>query len=251
MNQVNKITTSFLLPALVDGQVALVLDSKLQSKQWHADWPISERAIPIVEPAMVLGITDRFKLITAAREYWLIGDQVLDLLTEEFPETLQGFAMPWAATKELECGTLFSWPLIKAWGLDDQLTPSAGLSQEYLAFALSNNHAKRLLNSASLNFGGRSFDSSKRVAQAVFFSPPRLIDTLFPWIEFAMHWQLIQKASTTKVDDFQEELKSAMDVLYQIKETLDLLKVFDRYSSFTYQEDKVWVTHTKATLKEE
>jgi hypothetical protein len=159
--------------------------------------------------------------------------------------------MPKAMPERLKGGLAFSWPLTRTWGVDEQVVPTAGLSENYLALTLSHEHAERLLKPTRLNFDdARARNGAKKIAEAFYFSPPRLFDALYPWIEFAMHWELNQKASKTKVEEFQEDLKAANEILWQVKETLELLKVLHEYCSFTYLEDGVWVTHSELHFKD-
>src|SRR5262249_34893665 len=62
LKRIDKATSELLLPALADGQMGLVLDAQMTSKQWHQMMPASDKPLPILEPAIIVGVSDAAKL---------------------------------------------------------------------------------------------------------------------------------------------------------------------------------------------
>ena len=58
LERLNETTAKLFLPALEDGQCALVLDAQWKSKQWAKALPKMKTALPMPELALVIGVSD-------------------------------------------------------------------------------------------------------------------------------------------------------------------------------------------------
>ena len=54
----DKANREMLFPALADGQLGLVLDDKLTSNHFVESLPATEKPMPMIEPALVFGVSD-------------------------------------------------------------------------------------------------------------------------------------------------------------------------------------------------
>ena len=84
--RLDKANRTMLLPALADGQIGFVLDAKLQSKQFLKKLPPTEKPMPMVEPALVLGVSNAQLLRQACGEYWAVAEGFLDAARHVDPE---------------------------------------------------------------------------------------------------------------------------------------------------------------------
>src|SRR5262249_2557606 len=67
--KLDETTAKEFLPSLADGQGGFVLDAKWSSKQWLKLLPATDRAMPMPEIGVVLGVSDADKLRKAMTEY--------------------------------------------------------------------------------------------------------------------------------------------------------------------------------------
>src|SRR5438105_14603585 len=68
LQRLDETTSKMLLPAFKDGQGAFVLDAKVKSKQWVQNFT-TDKAMPMIEPAIVCGVSDEALLKKAFEEY--------------------------------------------------------------------------------------------------------------------------------------------------------------------------------------
>ena len=67
--RLDQVTGTMLLPALADGQVGFVIDAKWTSKQWIKAIPPTEKALPLPEFGIVLGVSNAEQLRKAMTDY--------------------------------------------------------------------------------------------------------------------------------------------------------------------------------------
>src|SRR5262249_44583427 len=68
LKRLDQTTAKMLLPALADGQIGFVLDAKITSKRWFKIMPESDQPLPMLEPALILGVSDADLLRKACAE---------------------------------------------------------------------------------------------------------------------------------------------------------------------------------------
>ena len=78
VERLGRTTRDMLLPALADGQVGLVIDTKLTSKQFAQAMPATEEPLPMLEPALVFGVSNAELLRKACVEYKAILNDMID-----------------------------------------------------------------------------------------------------------------------------------------------------------------------------
>ncbi len=234
-------TRTMLIPALADGQLGVVLDAKLTSKQFHTEMPTTKHPMPMLEPAIVIGVSDADLLRKACSEYYAIIDGVLEILGDiEESDVPKGLKVPLPQIAESSTSTTYGYALPSEWGLDKKIIPNAGLSQTVAVLSISRGHTQRLLKSTPLEIGGLLADSNSNMAIAAMFDWAGLVDAATPWVDFAME-MAIEKvgpaADTSEVAD-------------QVKTVLELLKVLRTITSKTYAEGDATVTHTLVEFRD-
>jgi hypothetical protein len=231
--RLDKATGKMLVPALADGQVAFVVDAKLKSKHWSGFMPPSEKDLPFPELAVVCGVSDVMLLKKAFAEYREAINGLLGVFTEVLPIPVGDLKVPDPQHKKVKGGDLYFYPIPGLLGLDAQIAPSAGLSKTVAAFALSNDHATRLLAKTPLKLDGPLADLRRPLASATYLNWPAVIDAAFPWLEYVL-----------RINGFEN------DVVEQVQSVMEILKVLRTYASVTYIEDGVLVTRSEIIVKD-
>jgi hypothetical protein len=235
------VTRTMLIPALADGQFGLVLDAKLTSKQFHTEMPPSEEPMPMIEPAIVIGVSDAKLLRKACGEYIVVIDGVLDMLGKiKDSDVPEGLKVPLPQVAEISAGTMFSYPLPEELGLDAKILPNAGLSESVAVLSISKDHTQRLLQSTPLDVGGLLAESDRDLAMAVVFDWAGLVEAATPWVDMAVAMATAEApagADTSEIVD-------------QVKTVLEVLKVLRTITSETRLEGDVTVTHTLTEVRD-
>lgn len=246
-------TRQMLLPATADSQWAFVLDAKLTSKQWLAAAPPTEQPLPILEPALVWGISDAALLRKAFAAYRDILNDALASLHEAVP-TVPELQIPPPESRKAKHGTLYFYPVPSQLGLDKRLVPMAGLSERVLALALSAEHGERLLTPTPLAVqGGPLAQVQRPLAGAVRFDWAGMLDAASPWIELGLRQagpELVQQAADAGPEAAEAVGKDVDALLAQVRTVLAVLKVLRSYSSVTYVEDGATVTHGETVVRD-
>ncbi|MEE9603922.1 MAG: hypothetical protein V3V75_11490 [Thermoguttaceae bacterium] len=252
-SRLDVVTRTMLIPALADGQVALVVDAKLTSKQFHTVMPPSEEPMPMIEPAIVIGVSDAGLLRKACGEYVVVIDGVLEVLGEikdsELPEGLEvlgetedseGLKVPPPQVAETSAGTIFSYPLPAELGLDAKILPNAGLSESVAVLSISKEHTQRLLQSTPLKVGGLLAGSNRDLAMAVVFDWAGLVEAATPWVDMAVAMATAEASVGTDTSELVD----------QVQTVLEVLKVLRTITSETRVEGDVTVTHTLTEIRD-
>jgi len=228
-------TADMLIPALADGQFGLVVDTKLKSKQFHVLMPETEHAMPMLEPALVIGVSDAELLRKACGEYREIIDGVLKILGDiKGSEVPKGLTVPEPEVVETSGCTTYGYALPEQWGLDKKIIPNAGLSKSVAVLSISRGHTQRLLNATPLKTGGLLSESDDKLAMAVVFDWTELLEAITPWVDYAVE-------NATEIAGPQVE---TTEVASQVKTVLEVLGVLRAVTSKTTIEDDATVTHT-------
>jgi hypothetical protein len=240
--RLDEATGKLLLPALADGQTALVIDAKLTSSQWIALLPPSERPMPMIELACVAGVSDAPKLRQACGEYWAVAKKMLDLVREVGGEDIPEIELPDPDVKKVKSGELFTFPLPPTVPVDKKLAPTAGLSNTVAVFTVSNEHAERLLTDTPLKASGAApFDAARKLATATVLDWAGTVDALAPWVDMGV------RMAAPFADPIVGDTK---DLPEQVRTVLDVLKVLRNYRGVTYLEDGAWVSHALTVLQD-
>lgn len=244
--RLDEVTGKMFLPSLADGQTAFVLDGKLTSKQWVNTFPELDKPVPILELALVFGVSDAELLQKACGEYRATLNHMIEKIRDQVP-FLPPFEIPPAETRKLKNGVAYFYELPAILGLDPQLVPNAAVSDKVAALSISTAHSERLLVKTPLKVdGGPLADQKRPLAGAAYCNWPGVVDALTPWVELGIRqYFTVQGDGGDKADD-----KGTDDILKQAKTVFEVLKLLRNFSSATYVEEGVLVTHSVMVVKD-
>jgi hypothetical protein len=226
----SKTVKTNLLPALADGQSGLVIDNKLVSTQWHKSMPSSKAPLPLLEPAMVMSVSDAAKLKKSATDIRACFNDLVKA-AQKFEPSIAEYNIHWPSPEQrtLEGVDLFWYSFPEALDLDGRLRPSAGVSKNLCALGISNEHIMRLMQPTPLVVdGGPLADRNRPLGSATIFNMTALVKTAEPWVAFA-----IEQHGDDQVKSHVADIKTIIQSLHY----------FERYTSATYVEGKTTVTH--------
>jgi len=245
LRRMDEINRKMLIPALDDGQAGLVIDTKLTSERFAEALPATEEPMPMLEPALVIGVSDAKLLRKACVEYRKVFDDLIEAIREIEADAIpEEFEIPDPQVTESEAGTIYGYSLPEEWGVDEQIVPNFGLSQSVAVLSISRDHTQRLLKAAPLEIGGVLTEPDRPLAMASFIDCAGFIDTLTPWIDLAV--EKISEASGGGGGGLDFTAGLGM----QVHIVLDVLKVFRCVTSEVYFEDDAVVTHTLFEIRD-
>jgi len=235
LGRLDKATRDLLIPALADGQVGLVIDAKFTSRQFIKALPPTEQPLPMIEPAIVIGVSDAAKLKQAFAEYYAVADDFVEVLKGiDKSEVPKDFKIPRPQVFNLRQGSVYGYRLPQQWGVDSRVLPNAGLSGKVAVLSLSGRHSQRLLDEKEAKIAGFTLPTDRPLATVGGLDFAAFIDALTPWVELALDKGTVQLSP-----------QDAQMARQHAKVALEVLKVFRGSVSETCVEDKVSVTRTR------
>ena len=239
LGRLNTATRDMWLPALADGQIGLVIDAKLNSKQIHKSMPVLQKEMPFIEPALLVGVSNPDLLKKAIGEFRGVYNDLIDLICKQndvppdFKANIEHFKWPEAKVDKIAGGSLYSYPLPDQWGVDKNIVPNAGLSDNVAVITLSTSQTNRLLKETPLTVGGVLAKTDRPLAIAAWFDWTELVGAVTPWVNYALE-QLPEEQMGG-----QKEL-----VVSQMRTVLEVLSTIKSFTSETYIEDNTLVHHS-------
>jgi hypothetical protein len=249
LRRLDEVTGKMLLPALEDGQAGFVLDARWKSKRWQGDMPEADKPLPMLELAVVVGVSDAELLEKAMKSYRkIVQDAIAKAKELAPPGEVPPIQVPEAQVKMAKSGKLYFYPLPAEWKVDPQVAPTAGLSERVGVLALSTGHVERLLARTPLKIeGGPLADTKRPLAGASYFNWPVFVDALTPWVMFGLEQAHIERVLPGGGDE-----KQAQEAVFkQVRTVLEVLKVFRVSTGATSVEDGVLITHTETVVRDE
>jgi len=240
--RLDKANREFLIPSLKDGQSALVLDGKLASKHFAAALPATEKPMPMLEPAIVLGVSDAKLLKKAWGEYREIANALIDVVRKiEGSNVPANFQIPEPQTAKISNGEIFSYALPKEWGVDEKILPNFGLGEHVAVLTVSRDHTERLLKATAPGVGGVLKKTDRQRAAACWFNWAAFLDTALPWIDLAAE----QAMNAKNVESDQRK-----GILEQVHTAMEVLKTVRSITSESYTEGEAMVNHTQIEIRD-
>jgi hypothetical protein len=243
--------TGKLLAALGgDGQSALVLDARWTSRQWIDRLPMTDKPLPMLEPAVVFGVGDAAEVRKALAEYRAIANEMIAKVRELAPPgQVPDFQIPEPKVEKRKAGALYSFPLPADWGLDKQVVPTGGLSAKVGVLTLSHAQAERLLTARPLKTdGGPLADPKRPLVSAAYFNWPAFVDALTPWVDLAVEKAPLPQPGLDA--DSDEGKKARAEIRKQVRTVLQVLKAYRGSTSASYLEGGVLVTHSESVFRD-
>ena len=187
VGRVDKATRDLLIPALADGQTGLVLDAQLTSTQFIKALPATEKPMPMLEPAIVMGVSNADMLRKAFTEYYAVADDLVEVLKGIEGSTIpKDFKLQHPRVYNLSVGTAYGYPLPAEWGVDNHIQPNAGLSEKVAVLSLSGKHTLRLLQESNPKIAGLALPTNRPLAAAGGLDFVALVDAAAPWVEYGI-----------------------------------------------------------------
>ncbi|MCC7087419.1 MAG: hypothetical protein IT427_20645 [Pirellulales bacterium] len=262
VERLDKANSEMLIPALADGQSAVVLDAKLVSSKWFMGMRQNDQPLPMIETALVFGVSDTALLKKGVEEY---RSALVDLIAQLKKEELipQDSELPKPETREVKTdagmGTIYYYKLPEEAGIDAQLTPNAGLSERVAVLSISPKQSARLLQDTPLTAGsdGPLSDRSKALESALYFNWAETVDAITPWAEYAVH-QFVDAYNQPNSEDEGDQSPNAeagdeataKEYLEQLRTVMSALKCLRTYQSASYPEGDATVTHSATEFKD-
>lgn len=259
--RIDQITTKTLLPACGDGQKALVIDAKLTSKQWLTTVPPLPKAMPIPEIALVIAVSDAAGIRKAFSEYRTVINDGYAKVRELAGGTLPEFEIPAAASRQLDGGTMYYYPLPEG-PQDKRLLPNVALSDKVLVLSMSAEHSQRLLKPTPFTYArGPLADLKKPLLAATYVNWAGLMHLGSDWLELGIKRSGVKFPpigdKPPRQDAEEQEAKKKVasegdteDVLRVMRAITRVLTMLQNMSSCTYLEDGVLVTHSEAIFQD-
>jgi ElaB/YqjD/DUF883 family membrane-anchored ribosome-binding protein len=240
-DRLDRANRQMLIPALADGQLGLVIDRKLTSKQFIGSQPATEKPMPMVEPALVLGLDDPALFKKGLGEYRAVINGLIAALREsdenaDIPEEVQ---IPEPKVTDVAGGKLYSLTLPEEWQLDKKIVPNLGIGDHVAVVSISHDHSRRLLESTPLAVGGVLEDQRPR-ACAVWIDWAATVDAASPWVDYII--------AQSMANSEQRMPKAVLES--QVRIVKDVLKALRTFTSETYFEEGILVNHGLAEIRD-
>ena len=238
-------TREMWVPAVADGQIGLVVDAKLTSKQLQRSMPMLQKEMPFPEPALVLGISNADLFKKAIGEFRGVYNDLIDLIGKQndVPQHVKAhierFKWPEAKVDQIAGGSLYLYPLPDKWGVDKNIVPNAGLSNNVAVISLSTAQTDRLLKETPLKVGGVLANTDRPLAVAGWFDWKELVGAVTPWVNYVLE----------QIPDQQMAGQKDM-VVSQMHTVLEVLSTIKGITSETYIEDNIVVSHSLVEIQD-
>jgi hypothetical protein len=236
-----KITTEQVLPAMDDGQTALVLDASIKTDRLGATLPPSEDGVFLPEFAIVMGVTDAAKLREGLKAYLAVGRDLISAIREVSPEAIpEGVTLPDPEVTKEEGGELATYAIPAPDEVVGKFVmPTLGLGEDVAVLALHRDTAKRLLAKSELEDAAEELSEAleKPLAGASQFDFGRLMDVAESYLSYAVELGAFDGISA-------QAPFSAEELQEQTALVLDFLRCYERTTSVTYVEDGATVTRS-------
>lgn len=247
LEELDGVNRDLLLPALADGQKALVLDNKWESKQFCPMMPEMDEPYPMFEPAIVWGVSDAEKLEQAGGKYLGLAQQVIDLLRsidpEEFPEEV---VIPEANVEEGDAGTMWVYDLPGELMAPESLRPNIGLNDTTLVVSLSTDHSQRILAETPVAVGDLDAETAEKpMAMAFALQWDALVETVRPWAQYGI--EMGMQGENIDLDRYEY---TPAEVADQADTLLNVLQCMKSMTVTVEEKDGVIVTHSRTAFED-
>ena len=254
---VEKLTDIFrekLLPSMKDGQVGLVLDSKSKVTRLHKELPASDEPLPLLEPAIVVGLSDAKLFREGLSDLFVLADDLVTAVQKMDGNTVpENYKIPEPEKTKIANGTVWSFNIDKS-GIDSQIQPAIAVTTNAAIFSLVPKQAERLLAQATLETGSEISDFQMPLAAAATLDFSGVIDFIEPWFIYGARYVSVQQQngevdSSLELDADTEE-GMVRDVLQQSPVVFDALRTLRAATAETTRKSDAWVTHWKNVIRD-
>lgn len=239
MAKFDEATSKYMIPAMADGQAAMVLDAKSTSTQWTMVLPESAQPLPMLELGMIQGVSDREALEKGLKSYFDTLQEVINTLSKMsqeddfmdlFPQPIPPIQLPAPATNEAGDAKLYSYAMPPQAPVSERIAPNMGINDKMMIMSLMPEFTTRLFKETQAE-GTLLQDASRPLAAAFHFDFPALVDTIWPWVGYGM-----------QVYGADAEMAQYMQM---VEPGLEVAKCFKGVTGISYVEGDAMVTHTE------
>ena len=171
-----------------------MIDAKFTSRQFIKALPPTEQPLPMLEPAIVVGVSDAAKLKQAFAEYYAVADDFVEVLKGiEKSEIPKDFKIPRPRVYNLRQGTAYGYPLPAEWGVDSRvLAQCRRVGEGGRALAFRQAHAAACSRRRNRRSPGCRCRPIGRLAAVGGLDFAAFVDALTPWVELALDKGTVQ-----------------------------------------------------------
>ena len=249
-----EILSAKIAPALADGQVGLVLDTRATTKKPQRDLPSSAEPLPLLEPAIVLPLKDRKLFVEGLNDLFALGDELVESVRRIDGDAVPaGYRIPEPEKATVEGGSVWSFALAGA-GLDEQLRPAIAVGDEAVAFTLAPAQAARLLPARKLETAAALSAFAEPLAGAAALDVPALVDAIEPWIVYLTRYGCVQEREAWVDADKEltadDETAEATEALEHVDVVLEAARCLKAAVAETSMRDGATVTHWRNVIRD-
>jgi hypothetical protein len=243
-----------ILPALADGQIGFVLDSKSKSKRLHKELPASADPLPLVEPAIVLGLDDPKLFREGMNDLFALADELVDEIREVNPDAVPAdYQVPEPEKTKVEGGAVWSFAMPGS-GIDEQVRPAIGIGEDVAVLSFLPKQAGRLLVESRLETGSQLSKFEEPLAGAAALDFAGLVDAIQPWVVYLARYGSVQQQEGSVDADRElgadDESDQAKDMLAQSTVVFDALKSLRAAVAETSTTAEATVTHWRNVIRD-
>ncbi len=243
-----------ILPSLADGQIGFVIDGKSTTKRPHVALPTAADPLPLLEPAIVLGLDDPKLFREGMSDVFELADELVDAVREMNPDAVPAeYSVPEPVKTKVEGGALWSFPLTNS-GFDEKVQPTIGVGEDAAVLSLVPKQAGRLLVHARLETGSQLSKFEEPLVGAAALDFAGLVDAIQPWVVYLTRYGCAQQRdggvdpeSELGPDDENEQAK---DALVQAKVVFEAIKSLRVAVAETAMQSDAMVTHWRNVIRD-
>jgi hypothetical protein len=241
-------------PAMAGGQIGFVIDGKSKTSRLQQALPQAEAPLPLVEPAIVIGLDDPALFREGMNDFFALSDELVDAVRAMSPEAVPSdYRIADPRKEEVAGGNVWSWPLEKT-GLDEQVQPAIALGKDAAVLSLVPKQAGRLIVETPLTTGAQLTKFEEPLAGAATLDVAGLIEALEPWVIYAARYAAVQgREGSVDSDltlDADVEDEQAKEILAQVKVVLEAAKVLRVATAETAVKPEATVTHWRNIIRD-
>lgn len=243
LERLDKANREQLLPAMQDGQGAIVLDASIADDEWCDFMSPAQGELQMPSIALVYAVSDAGKLKAATAEYFDVAQEAMDAAHEAEPDEVPAFEIPEPLVSEVSAGTIYAYELPAEWGANERVSPNAALSDSVLVLSVFPELGEKLLAGSKPDIDGPIAEFDRPLLSAGHFKFAEFISMLRPWMDYG-----IQLAMESEDENGGSMVMMIGMVKPQVEQFLDVLQAIDSYTGVTYREDDAWVTHAEMRI---
>lgn len=236
LKRLDKANRELIYPS-VDGQGAIVLDTKATSKRWVMQMPDSEEPLPMMEIGIVSGLKDADQHQEGCSEYLNVLREVVQSLSEIAPEQVPTIPLPGPEEVAFDGGKTYRYQIPLLLGVDSQIAPNASISDDYVAYALLPSTTQRLIRENTFQGRGGLASIDQNLASVWQFNFAKFVEALSPWVKYGMMLNANPE-------------HHGREIHQQIETVMQVLRCFDGATGIAYDENRAFVQKYRSWFKD-